>query len=61
MRFQGFNKRPSEGQELNALVANLVKEVLKSNKRAKAKAEHDYVSEDVAENFNFENLSIREE
>ena len=35
MRFQGTKKLPDEDQELNDLVANTVKYVLKENKHAR--------------------------
>ena len=35
VRFQGDKKRPAEGKELSALVANAVKEVLTTNKSEK--------------------------
>ena len=40
--FKGAKKRPAEGQYLNALVANTVKEILKSNKHVKSTAAHDF-------------------
>ena len=39
VRFQGTNKRPAEGKELNVFVTNAVKEIIKSNHLVKAKAE----------------------
>ena len=54
MQFQG-------AEELNALVANAVKEVLKPNKRAKDTAEHDSGLEEEPNNFNSENFRIWEE
>ena len=54
MQFQG-------AEELNALVANAVKEVLKPNKRAKDTAEHDSGLEEEPKNFNSKNLRIWEE
>ena len=41
MRFQGTKKLLTEGQQLNALVANTVKEVIKQNKCSKATDEHE--------------------
>ena len=61
MQFQGIKKRLSEGQELNALVDNALKEVIKKNNCAKPAAAHDSISEEYLQNFNFETLSIREE
>ena len=61
IRFQGTNKRPDEGEELNALVTSAVKEILKSNKRVKSKAENDSGSEEEQEKFNSEDLKIGEE
>ena len=61
VRFQGAKKRPAEGKYLNALVANKVKEVLKTNKRNKAKASSDSGSEDEQEHFNFETPNIEKE
>ena len=46
IRFQGAKKRPVEGGELNALVANLVKAVLTTNTLKLAKASSDSVSGD---------------
>ena len=60
VRFQGAKKFPDKGEDLNALVYNKLKEVLKTNKHLKAKASSDSVSEDEHENFNFETLNIRE-
>ena len=57
MRFQGAKKRPAKFQELNTLVASTVSEVLK---KSKSRAKHDSISEEYPEDFNFENLSIRE-
>ena len=53
VRFQGTKKRPEEVQELNALVANAVSELLIHNKCVKAAAAHNSGSEDETENFNF--------
>ena len=61
MRFEGTNKRPYEGQDLNALVASAILEVLKRNKHANARATHDFVLEEGPENLNLKNLSIKEE
>ena len=61
IRFQEAKKRPVEGKDLNALVYNAVKEVLKSKKSLKHKASNDSVSEDEQEHFNFETLHIGEE
>ena len=60
IRFQEAKKRPVEGKDLNALVYNTVKEVLKSKKSLKPKASNDSVLEDEQENFNFETLHIGE-
>ena len=38
VRFQGTNKRPAKGEELNDLVTRSVKEILKPNKRVKSNA-----------------------
>ena len=57
MRFQGTKKLPTEGQDLNALVANTVKEVIKQKKCAEATAEHDYGMEKEPEKFNSKSLS----
>ena len=46
VRFQGDNKRPAEGEELNALVANTVKAVLTTNKHKKFKVPSDSGLED---------------
>ena len=61
VRFQGTNKSPAEGEDLNSLVVNAVEEILKSNKLLKAKDKHDSISEEEQENFNFEYLKIGEE
>ena len=61
MRFQGAKKCPTKGQDLNDLVNNAVSEVLKKNKRTKAKDTHNYGLEDDPDNFTLENLNIREE
>ena len=58
MRFQGFKKRPPKSKYLNALVTYAVKYIIKSNKHAKAKVEHDSGSEEEQESFNFEDLNI---
>ena len=60
VRFQDTNKRPSEGQELNSLVARMVSEVLKQNKCAKDTSTHDSVSEEDPDNFTFKILNIGE-
>ena len=52
VRFQDTNKRPSEGQELNVLVANAVKCVI-NKKHAKSTAAHDSSLEEDLENFSF--------
>ena len=46
---------------MKALLYNAVKEVLKSNKRFKAKASSESSPEDEQEHFNFEILKIGEE
>ena len=46
VRFQGAKKRPAEGEDMNDLVTNAVKEVLKSKKRVKYNAEHKSGSEE---------------
>ena len=61
VRFQGAKKRPDKGKELNALVYNVVKGVLKYNKFLKAKVSSDSGSEDKKEYFNFETLKLGEE
>ena len=53
IRFQGAKKRLDKGEELNALVSNKVKEVLKSNKLLNSKASNESISEDKKEHFNF--------
>ena len=58
VRFQGAKKRPSEGKELNYLVANAVKAVLTAKKHDKAKASSESGSEDDQEHFNFKTLKI---
>ena len=50
MHFQGAKKRPDEVQDMNALVANALKEVLKSNKREKYTAAHESGLEEEPEN-----------
>ena len=40
MQLQGAKKRPHKGEDLHALVTNVVKDILRSNKCAKDKAEH---------------------
>ena len=59
--FQSTKKRLAEGQDLNALVANTVKEDPKSNKCAKYMSAHDSWSEEELENINFENVRIGKE
>ena len=54
----GAKKRPSEGKELNYLVANAVKAVLTAKKHDKAKASSASGSEDDQEHFNFKTLKI---
>ena len=61
MQLQGIKKRLSKGQEMNALVENALKEVIKQKKRTKAAAAHNSVSEKYSEKINFETLSIGEE
>ena len=58
VRFQGTMKRPAKGEELNALVTNALKEIIKSNRRLKYKAEKNSGSEEEQERFNFEDLNI---
>ena len=58
VKFQGDKKRPAKGNDLNALVVNTVKLVLKPNKCKRAKASSDSVSEDEQEHYNFETLNI---
>ena len=60
MWFQYAKERPAKGQDMNALVARVVQEVLKK-KRARDMATHNSGSEEKPKKFNFENLSIREE
>ena len=50
MHFQGAKKRSDEVQDMNALVANALKEVLKSNKREKYTAAHESGLEEEPEN-----------
>ena len=54
VRFQGAKKRLSKGKELNALVANLVKEVLATSKILKTMDSIESGSEEYQEHFNFE-------
>ena len=61
VNFQGANRRPEEGRDLNALVSNALKEVLKYNKCLKAKASKNSGSEDEQEHFNIETLNIGEQ
>ena len=61
LRSQGVKKRPDEGEDLNALVANTAKAVLTTNKRKKAKALSESGLEDDQEHFNFETLKIGSE
>ena len=49
-----------KNEELNSLVINAVKEILKSNKRVKARAKHNSGAEEDNDNLNFENLNIGE-
>ena len=58
VRFQGAKKRPAEGEEINDIVSNAVKKVLKNNKCLKAKGSNDSGSEDKQEHFNFDTLQI---
>ena len=46
LQFQGAKKRPAKVQEMNALVASVVSEVLKQKNRTKDTAAHNSVSED---------------
>ena len=61
IRLQGAKKRQAECEDLNYLVTNAVKEILKANKHLNAKAANDSISEEEQENFNFEDLKIGEE
>ena len=61
VRFQGDKKRPVEGEDLNALVANNVKSVLNTNTLKNSKASSNSESEDKQENFNLETIEIEEE
>ena len=61
VRFQGAKKRPAEGKDLNYLVSNAVKEVLKNNKILKAKASNYSRSKNEQDCFNFKTLNIGEE
>ena len=61
LRSQGVKKRPDEGEDLNALVANTAKSVLTTIKRKKAKALSESGLEDDQEHFNFETLKIGSE
>ena len=45
-RFHGAKKRPVEGEDLNALVTNAVKEIIKTNKRLNPKALNDSISKE---------------
>ena len=58
VRFQGANKCPAEGKDMNVHVYHSVKEFLKYNKYFKAKASNDSGSEDEQDHFNFETLNI---
>ena len=51
--FQGAKKRPAEVEELNALVSNAVKEVIKTDKHLNAKSKNESDSEDKQKHFNF--------
>ena len=61
LRLQGNKKCLYKGQELNDLVANAVKEVLKANKHEKYKAANDSGLEEEPDKFNVENFIIGEE
>ena len=61
VRFQDNKKRLAKVKELNALVANAVKEALKYNERLKSKDSSDSRKEENQEHFNFETLKIGEE
>ena len=58
---QGAKKRPDKGQEVNALVDNVVKEVINKNKHANDMAVHDLVSEEDQENFDLLTLRVGKE
>ena len=53
VRFQGAKNIPAEGEDMNALASNAVKEVIKPNKILKAKASSESGSEDEQEHLNF--------
>ena len=61
VKFQGAKKRLDEGKDINALVANALKSVLKINKRKKSKASSESVSEHEQDHLNFRTLKIGEE
>ena len=61
VRFQGAKKRLAKVKEMNALVSNVVKEVIEAKKHEKYTADHNFGSDKNLENFNFKNLSIGEE
>ena len=58
VRLQSVKKCLAKGEDLNALVTNEVKEVMKKNKFLNAKAANYFGSEDEQENFKFEDLKI---
>ena len=58
VKFQGAKERPAKGNDLNALVVNTVKLVLKLNKRKRASSPCESGSEDEQEHYNFETLNI---
>ena len=52
LRFQGAKKRPAKVEDLNDLVTNAVKVVLKPNKRKRAKVSSKSISEYEQEHYN---------
>ena len=58
VRLQGDKKRPAEGQELNTILDNVVKEFLNQNKCEKATSTQKYGLEEEPENFDFEKSAL---
>ena len=52
VQFKGAKKSPSEGQDMDDLVVNAVKEVLKENNNVKYMTAHTSGSDKYQENFN---------
>ena len=53
VRFQGAKKLLAKSEDLNALVSNAVKEVIKTDKHLNAKSKNESDSEDKQKHFNF--------